>query len=122
MLNVTGNQVSANMNNPKPNNRSDVKPRIANELTAKRPASGFAKVAKIKPNCNVPTIGANATNVINRSAVSISGIVVKAIKTAPIENNGTMTQIPKIFGTLIPKVANAETKTAMNPSTNTIHT
>lgn len=120
--NVNGNQTSANMNNPAKNNTTDESPRIANRFAAIKPAIGFNKVLMIKPICKLPTIGAIARIETAASIASISGINVNAKITAPTEKNGTMIHIEKMFGTLIPRLANAFKNTRITPGIKTSHT
>lgn len=110
------------MKSPARNNPIAEIPKIAKLLAASNATSGFARNAEIKPNCKLATIGTKAIKTSAKSRASITGINVKAIKIAKITKNGTMTQIVKMFGTLIPSVANASTKMITTPSNNTNQT
>lgn len=110
------------MNNPKKNNATEESPRIPNKFAAMSPAIGFNNALIIKPNCKLPTIGAIAKIETAVSTASINGITVNARTTAPILKNGTMIHIEKIFGTLIPKLANAFKNTRIAPANKQSHT
>lgn len=110
------------MNNPKKNNTTEESPRIANRFAAMSPTRGFIKVLMSKPICKLAAIGTIAKIDTAVSIASINGINVNARITAPTLKNGTMIHIEKIFGTLIPKLANAFKNTRIAPITTTIHT
>lgn len=120
--NVNGSHTCASMNNEATNRTIAVSPRIAKIFCAMIVINGFASKSNNRPSCKLPTIGTNATKTSNRSSTSMIGIVVRAIKIAKITKNGTITQIAKIAGTLIPNVAKAITNMLRTPMTTTNQT